>query len=308
MYAAQSQDNCLVTGNENGLPPLPDQGYDAGPASRIHHRHQAIIPSYRLNCCGNITEWGVDLNPDVISRFDFILQVWRPAYDVNETGCYGLVDDLNSTEIQLNQTIGVARITPLPSEQLQFQPGDVLGFYVESHAGGSDDDNGVALLTSGNYTSEVVWHGSIGGGTAQTSKTASCLYPIRATGVLRSSTHAAPAISISITTYSCHQISSTIIASSISPTRSIQSTISASNIHVPSTTIPTVSNEPASVIHNIGLIFGVVTASIIICVSTITITTIIIAITIAKRCRKFNISTSSNEAYGELIKLDNVML
>ena len=61
-------------------------------------------------------------------------------------------------------------------------------------------------------------------------------------------------------------------------------------------------------IYNIGLISGVVVASviIIICISTITITTII-AIAIAKRHRKFNIATSSNEAYGELIKLDNVM-
>ena len=134
------------------------------------------------------------------------------------------------------------------------------------------------------------------------------------------------AISISVATYSCHQSSSITIASSISSTCSTQfwdstystynshqffaRTISASNIHghVTSTTTPTVSNEPASMIYNIGLISGVVVASviIIICISTITITTII-AIAIAKRHRKFNIATSSNEAYGELIKLDNVM-
>ena len=214
LYAAQSQDSCLLTENGNRLPPFTDQGYVAGPPSRIRHRHQAIITSYRLNCCGNITEWGVDLNPNgTIARFNFIFQVWRPASNVNVSGCYSLVDDFISTEIpigiQPTPTIGVARITPSPADQLQFQPGDVLGFYVESHGQGSDPEgdanNGVVLLTSGSYTNELVWYGSVGANTAQVSQTDSCPYPIGTTKVLSSSTHAAPVISISITTYSCHQ-------------------------------------------------------------------------------------------------------
>ena len=55
------QENRLQMNNGNGLPFF--QGYIAGAERRIHHKHQAIIPSYQLNCCGNITEWGVDLNP-----------------------------------------------------------------------------------------------------------------------------------------------------------------------------------------------------------------------------------------------------
>ena len=103
LYAAQSQDNCLLTKNGAGLPPFPDRGYpEATPGSRIHHRNQAIIPSYKLNCCGNITEWGVDLNPDGTSaRFNFVFQVWRPAPDVNVSGCYSLVDDFISTGIPI---------------------------------------------------------------------------------------------------------------------------------------------------------------------------------------------------------------
>ena len=327
LNAAQSQDSCLPTGNENGLPPLPNQGYpDARGPSRIHHRHLAIISSYRLNCCGHITEWVVDLNPDQGRQsFDFILQVWRPAPDVNETGCYSLVDDFISTSIPIgihpSSTIKVARITPSTAGQLQFQPGDVLGFYVESHGSGniSNHDNGVVLLNSSSYTSEVVWYGSIGDGTAQMSKTDSCLYPTRATGVLTSSTHAAPAISISIMTYSCRQSSSTTVAFSISPTHSIQSTYctynphlfstrtnSASNIHVSRTTTPTVSNEPASMIYNIDLIFGVVAASIIACISAIAVTTVI-AFAVAKRHKNavtlthtFGIALS-NQVYGELL-------
>ena len=240
----------------------------------------------------------MDLNPDNgRPSFDFIFQVWRPAPDVNDTGCYGLVDDFSSTGIQTNQTIGVARITPLLADQLQFQPGDVLGFYVESNGSGSgptgDADNGVVLLNSSTFTNEVVWYGSIGDGTAQMS---SCLYPIGTTGVLSSSTHAAPAISISVMTYSCHQISSTTVASSISPTRSIQSTYSTDNSH---------PNESGSA-SMIGLISGVVTAFILACISAIAITTVI-AFAVAKRHKKVVTLTHSsgialsNQVYGELL-------
>ena len=47
----------------------------------------------------------------------------------------------------------VVRVTPLPQDQLQFQPGDVLGFYVESH-GLSNEDNGMVLLNNGSHASE----------------------------------------------------------------------------------------------------------------------------------------------------------
>ena len=216
----------MLTNNENRLPTFSDQGYpSARSGSRIHHRNQAIITSYRLNCCGNITEWGVDLNPDGTSaRFDFIFQVWRPAPNVNVTGCYSLVDDFISTDIRIGiwptQSINVARIIPSLADQLQFQPGDVLGFYVESHGQGSgpmgNADNGVALLTSGSYASELVWYGNIGAATTQLSQTDSCPFPVGNTGTLDSRTRAAPVISVSITTYSCHQGLSTPVTQSSS--------------------------------------------------------------------------------------------
>ena len=80
----------------------------------------------------------MDLSPDgTPARFNFIFKVWRPAPNVTVTGCYSLVDDFISISIPIGiqpiSTINVARITPSPADQLQFQPGDVLGFYVESH-------------------------------------------------------------------------------------------------------------------------------------------------------------------------------
>ena len=310
----------------------------------------------------------MDLNPDgTRARFNFIFQVWRPAPNVTISGCYSLVDDFISTSIPIGirptRTVDVARITPLPANQLQFQPGDVLGFYVESHGeflndpnnANGDANNGVALLTSGNYTSESVWYGSIGDGTAQISRTDSCPYPVGTSGFLRSSTLAAPAISISIATYSCHQSSSTTVASSIisilnssmqsvysssssysssvrifSTSLSMQPTystftdsrpismgvFSTSNMHLSSTTTniilstPTVANVPGSLIHHIGLISGVVAASVIVCISTV-IVTAVVAISIAKQRKKVATLTHdqtssgialSNQVYGELLQ------
>ena len=333
MFAAQSpQDTCLLTNNGNRLPPFSDRGYpiEGRPGRRIQHRNQAIIPSYKLDCCGNITEWGVDLNPDgTTARFDFTFQVWRPAPNVNITGCYSLVDDFISTGIPIgiapSQTINIARIIPsLPSDQLQFQPGDVIGFYVESHGDsdgpGGDANNGVALLTSGGYANELVWYGSIRGDTVQASRTGSCPYPTGTNGILSSSTRAAPVISISTTSYSCRQISSTTVVSSSSnnsPPLSIQpsfslsfiSTLSiASSARVPSSTTPTMANVPGSAAYPIALISGVAIALIIVCVSTVAVA-IVIVIVLAKR-RKNVVTLArdqtnsgrvlSNQIYGEL--------
>ena len=196
----------MQANNINGLPIF--QPYGFGPSKRI--QHQAIIPSYKFNCCGNITEWGVDLNPDgTDAEFDFIFQVWRP---LSANGCYTLVDGYTSTAITTDvesESRHLARVTPSAiQDQLQFQSGDVLGFYVESHGSGSNHDNGVTLLVDANHTSELVWFASIDI-TAQTSQSGSCPYPVGTTGVLDSLTRAAPVISIAMTTYSCLQSLST---------------------------------------------------------------------------------------------------
>ena len=206
--------DCLQTNGEDGLPYF--QGYvgnRARPDRRITHQHQAIIPSYKFACCGNITEWGVDLSPaQENGTFDFDFQVWRPSLTVNETGCYSLVGNLIATSLSLPdqpESDHVARITPLPQDFLQFQPGDVLGFYVESHDTTSDRDNGVVLLNNGSHINEVVWYASIDA-SARTSQLQSdgCPYPVGINGVLNSLTRAAPVISVSIATYCCSQTTS----------------------------------------------------------------------------------------------------
>ena len=98
-----------------------------------------------------------------------------------------------------------------PEYQLQFQPGDVLGFYVESHGDedNSNYDNGVVVLNTNDHFSELVWFASVDITAVQPSQSGSCPYPVGTNGVLNSSTHAAPVISISMTTYACSPSSST---------------------------------------------------------------------------------------------------
>ena len=105
-------------------------------------------------------------------------------------------------------------MTPLPQEQLQFQPGDVLGSYVDS-GGRSNDDNGVVLLNSLKYNSELVWFASIATPNLQSGN---CPYPVGPTGVLRSSTRAAPVISISVKTYSCSFMTVSVAPTQLRPT------------------------------------------------------------------------------------------
>jgi hypothetical protein len=128
----------------------------------IPELHQVIIPSYRFTCCGNITEWGVDVHPagdnhDGVYNLD--LQVWRPSPTVQTTGCYSLVRNNRFTSVSLANQVAV--VTPLPQEQIEFQPGDVLGFNLENT---DRDDGGVVTLIDspeqgdGGYETEEVWY------------------------------------------------------------------------------------------------------------------------------------------------------
>ena len=138
---------CLEVGNGNGLPHFQNYGYNG--VARITLHHQAIIPSYEFTCCGNVTEWGVDVeqgggNDDMMYTLN--LQVWRPSPTTVDgstgSGQYILVGNNRFTSISLSNN--VAEVTPSPRDQIQFQSGDVLGFYVEE---ARNDDRGVNVLS-----------------------------------------------------------------------------------------------------------------------------------------------------------------
>ena len=152
--------------------------------------------------CGNITEWGVDVHPGS-SKFQYAytldLQVWRPSPTVDDStgaGQYSLVGNNRFTSISLSDQVAI--VTPFPQDYIQFQPGDVLGFYVDSDEGNND---GVVVLTSpSSFTSEVVWFASI----APILATSQTTYSIGSSGNLDTSTRAAPVISIGTGNKSYH--------------------------------------------------------------------------------------------------------
>ncbi len=201
-YLAQT---CPRTGAGNGLPIFQDYRGGGVEKNKITLHHQAIIPSYKFDCdqmCGNITEWGVDVHGgggghDMTYTLD--LQVWRPSPTVDDstgTGCYSLVGNNRFTSISLSNQVAV--ITPSPQDYIQFQPGDVLGFYVEVANGNND---GVVILTSysatTSFTSESVWYASI----APTMTTTQTIYSVGSNGVLNSLVQAAPVISVATGSY-----------------------------------------------------------------------------------------------------------
>ena len=111
--------------------------------------------------------------------------------DSTGTGCYSLVGNNRFTSISLSGQVAV--VTPSPQDYIQFQPGDVLGFYVEE---ARESSGGVVILTSpSSFTSELVWYASIGPAMA-TSQNRDCPYSVGSNGVLNTVTHAAPVISI----------------------------------------------------------------------------------------------------------------
>ena len=82
--------------------------------------------------------------------------------------------------------------TPSPQDYIQFQPGDVLGFYVEEvslHSNGA-----INLIKSGTYANEVVWLTSAVPEIAATLVT-NCPLPALSWTSLR----AAPVLSIAVT-------------------------------------------------------------------------------------------------------------
>ena len=116
-------------------------------------------------------------------------QVWRPSPTVDQTGggVYSLVGNNRFTSIDLDDD-GTGSLLPSPSDYIQFQPGDVLGFYVEEAR--DDNNKGVAVLTTDSYTRESVWYAS----TSQT--VAGCPISVGSAGDLNTMLRGAPVISI----------------------------------------------------------------------------------------------------------------
>ena len=183
-------------GNGNALPSFVNYGGRNMGTERITLHHQAIIPSYEFTCCGNVTEWGVDLQPGGNvddGLYTLNLQVWRPSPttvdDSTGSGQYILVGNNRFTSISLSEGVAPSlQVTPSVQNQAQFQPGDVLGFYVER---ARNSDRGVNMVITASYTSETVWYASVA-----TLYSIGCPISAGSSGVLNSLFQGAPVISI----------------------------------------------------------------------------------------------------------------
>ena len=164
-YTAQQQ--CGVA----NLPAFGDRRFDADylgepPADRL----QAIVPAYTFNCTGRVTEWRACVQPGGGGeRYYIQFQVWRPT---GVPGCYSLVrydappeptfdgmGEVNNTDqlLQPGERDGpLHRCVCLPvseGEEIEFQPGDVIGYYADrfrDYDGDDSDDGGVQVVSDQN--------------------------------------------------------------------------------------------------------------------------------------------------------------
>ena len=116
-------------------------------------RFQAIVPAYTFQCSGRVTEWRACVQPGGSSSQQYYIQfqVWRST---GIDGCYDLVgyntplDDEDSEEFLSppgDSDDPLHRCVVLPvreSQQMEFQPGDVIGYYVDYFRDGQESNNG----------------------------------------------------------------------------------------------------------------------------------------------------------------------
>ena len=126
------------------------------------------MPAYRFQCSGRVTEWRACVQPGGFSSEQYYIQfqVWRPTGDI--VGCYKLVDynipldDARMSETEMSDSSVIIdaegflsppgdnsnplyRCVVLPvreNQQIEFQTGDVVGYYVDRFKNRNDETNG----------------------------------------------------------------------------------------------------------------------------------------------------------------------
>ena len=126
-----------------------------------HDRFQAIVPAYTFQCSGRVTEWRACVQPAAkVSQYYIQFQVWRST---GIDGCYELVGyntPLDADESLVSGSVIIIgddgyllpgrdtapnRCVVLPvreSQQIEFQPGDVIGYYLDYFLDAQDKNTG----------------------------------------------------------------------------------------------------------------------------------------------------------------------
>ena len=137
-------------------------GNTADRATPDNDRFQAIVPAYTFQCSGRVTEWRACVQPGGNSSEQYYIQfqVWRST---GIDGCYDLVGyntplDVEESEVSYSVIIiddegfllpgrdsapnGCVILPVRESQQIEFQSGDVIGYYVDYFRDGVDRDEG----------------------------------------------------------------------------------------------------------------------------------------------------------------------
>ena len=169
LTCAGQQQQCSV----DGLPVFGDADKDRERPDR--DMFQAIVPAYTFQCSGRVTEWRACVQPGGHSDEQYYIQfqVWRST---GIDGCYNLVDyntPLDADESLVSESVIIMdsegfllpgednapdHCVVLPvseSQQIEFQSGDVIGYYVDYFRDGQDSDNGGIQWIENN---EVIVH------------------------------------------------------------------------------------------------------------------------------------------------------
>ncbi|XP_064406348.1 uncharacterized protein LOC135351302 [Halichondria panicea] len=204
LYCQTNAQQCLCATNGNrDLPNFVRPGGGLEPRFR-DNPIQVIITSYRFDCCGVVTEWRALVEKFTDQSYTIFFQVWRPnsPSPMDTDGCYTMQGTNYFSPISLGDRgtddRGIVTGVPLESERIEVQPGDVVGFYLESSI---RIDDGIQFARDANlYTDETVWFAT---GSLTPRPEATCMYPVGTSGLLSSSTNLAPLITATVSTAAC---------------------------------------------------------------------------------------------------------
>ena len=154
---------------------LPEFGTTDGRDRPDTDRFQAIVPAYTFQCTGRVTEWRACVSPGGSASHQYYIQfqVWRPTAN-GVDGCYELVDynipldDVWQEEMTISDSTSIIEaegflsspgdngplsycvVLPVrESQQIEVQPGDVVGYYVDRFRDGVDrTDGGIQWISS----------------------------------------------------------------------------------------------------------------------------------------------------------------
>lgn len=190
IFLANAQ--CLVEAGGQS-PPFSDDNGNPVLASGTSAGTQAIIPSYRFNCCAHVTRWETYVQPgggNIQGDYTIQFQVWRPVE--GDSTCYEQVGQNTFMNINL-QTGGRVDGSVPTANILSVQPGDVVGLFVSSQMG---DTDGIQLDDSGNLRDNTVYHNMA----QNILQTNTCYFRLGSplTGQLTSSVEGAPMLRVTL--------------------------------------------------------------------------------------------------------------